>query len=61
MPHTLAPEEELSLRPLRDIGSTVKANHWEFEDVQEALRAARRIGVPPESLFTRPDWRRRVG
>jgi hypothetical protein len=57
----LSPEQEVSLRPLREIGSTDKSAHWEFEDVQAALRTAYRLGLPPERLFFRGVRRRRAG
>ncbi len=47
------PSDDPVLQPLREVGSDTKTQHWDFEDIQRALRAANSRGIQIESLFAK--------
>ena len=42
------------LQPLREVRSQEKSDHWDREDIMDALRVANLHGIPVERLFAKP-------
>ncbi len=50
-PKKMTPPEETALQPLREVGTEVKTQFWDMEDVMQALRIANRLGINLNGLY----------
>lgn len=44
-------DADTALQPLREVGSLEKTQHWNEEDIIQALRLANLRGIPTQSLY----------
>lgn len=45
------PTEIDTLQPLREVGTVEKTQFWDLDEIYQALREAKRLGIAPEQLY----------
>jgi hypothetical protein len=50
-PTNPSPDSGSVLQPLREVGTLEKTQFWDLDEIYEALREAKRLGIAPERLF----------